>query len=202
MSKSYRSIVDKVIKLLRHGLIDGAGDNDKPGDFCVEQAVALAAGERLTDEPKCVPEILSNLGVAMNDCGLFNSNKQRATILKPFAIAQLGSKSIDLDKFTTLLKSAYEKHFHIEFDECNSPNQMFEVLSDSAWLDTRALRKAVKIAVDALRQCGSKGCNYLHLIDYDQPKKKKRKQVARKRRAPDPDLAKLHRLQQSAKVLA
>jgi hypothetical protein len=108
------TIVKRLLKIIDKGLISGAGESTynpqtgeydsppKPGEVCVEQAVALALDEPLidgdvTDRPKCVANAVADLKIQLNDRD-WSSNKARARGLRRVAVAQLGSKGMTDEK--------------------------------------------------------------------------------------------------------
>lgn len=110
-----RALASKVFQVVDKGLTNGKGD-PKPGKMCVEAAVCYALGLPHSDEPPCVGQSVRNMKIELNDQA-WESNKSRAQGLREVAIAQLGSDTLNQDKFcdkvNTLLgerlfKMAYE----------------------------------------------------------------------------------------------
>jgi hypothetical protein len=91
-----KDLVDKINKLLNYGLVKGMG-SPQPGHMCVEAVVCYALGEPHGDRPSCVQGWLANLKIKLNDL-YWLSDKHRAEGLRRLAIAQLGTKEMDLTK--------------------------------------------------------------------------------------------------------
>src|SRR5512135_2834717 len=86
-------MVQKLLKLIDQGLTHGAGQFQDDGDFCVQQAVNKATQSGTSDHPSCVTNEITQFGIGLNDT--FNgSDKERAKILKRFAVAELGSRGV------------------------------------------------------------------------------------------------------------
>ncbi len=93
----------KVLEVVDAGLVNGLG-NPKPGEMCVEAAVAYAYGEDHNDNPKCVHPSLASMKIELNDSGNWLNNADRAKGLRRLAIAQLGSKgNFDVERFWELM---------------------------------------------------------------------------------------------------
>lgn len=84
--------VKKLSSVINRGLSYGVG-HPVPGQMCVEAAICYVFGEMHDDHPKCVNEHVTELSITLNDCYHRLSKRKRAEILKPFAIAQLGTDS-------------------------------------------------------------------------------------------------------------
>lgn len=61
------------------------------GHACVMASIAIAAGEGLTDEPKCVHELVREFGITLNDSAAWGSDQAR---VKDFALAALGTRKL------------------------------------------------------------------------------------------------------------
>lgn len=98
-----KEIVDKLMSLLDFGLVKGAGNGMTDNTFCVEQAVSIAIGEPLNDNPiSCVSEVVAVCKRNLNDCN-WSSNTARAEGMRKLAIAQLGSNVLDSHEFSQRL---------------------------------------------------------------------------------------------------
>lgn len=90
-------IVNRLIDVVSHGLIKGAG-TPTPGNMCIEQAVAYACGLEFNDNPiTCVTPEIATFKRNLNDLGFWLSNQNRAQGLLALGIAQLGSKDVIID---------------------------------------------------------------------------------------------------------
>jgi len=87
-----RAHAEKVVELLRHGLVKGLGVPE-PGKLCVEAVVCLALGLPHGDDPGCVAEPLRRLKIRLNDAR-WSSTQARASGLRRLAVAQLGSAGV------------------------------------------------------------------------------------------------------------
>lgn len=97
------TLVKSILSLLDAGLVSGIGDA-KPGEMCVEAAVAYAMGEKHNDHPTCVNNDLCGFKIELNDEGRWHDELDRAAGLRRLAIAQLGSgKKFNYTRFLKLL---------------------------------------------------------------------------------------------------
>lgn len=97
------ALARKVLSVVNKGLSRGLGVR-RPGEMCVEAAVAYASGEEHTDNPSCVHRHLASIKIEANDYFGWHNNKERSRGLRRLAIAQLGSvKSFDRDRFWALV---------------------------------------------------------------------------------------------------
>jgi hypothetical protein len=105
----------RVLTLVGHGLTHGLGE-PKPGQMCVEAAVAYGMGYDHSDRPECVSKAISEFKIMLNDRKWFgayigsDSKKSlrsgelaRARGLRAVAIAQLGSAQFDGYAFSEAL---------------------------------------------------------------------------------------------------
>ena len=95
------SIRERLTELVAHGLCAGKGTG-KPGNLCSEQAVALAAGEPLSDKPACVAAEDRVFAVRLNDA-LWPSKMDRAHGMLPLLLAQLGTAGTDRTRWVRYL---------------------------------------------------------------------------------------------------
>ena len=95
------SIRERLTELVAHGLCVGTGTG-KPGNLCSEQAVALAAGEPLSDKPACVAAEDRVFAVRLNDA-LWPSKMDRAHGMLPLLLAQLGTAGTDRTRWVRYL---------------------------------------------------------------------------------------------------
>lgn len=95
--KPTKQIAEKILKLLRHGLVKGLGE-PVPGRMCVEAAVCYAFGLPHSDKPPCVGAAVRAFKIRLNDAR-WSSNKSRSDGLRRLAVAQLGSNEIDQVEF-------------------------------------------------------------------------------------------------------
>lgn len=98
-----------VLHVVDKGLVGGTVGKRKPGEMCVEAAVAYASGEPHHDHPSCVYDELASLKINLNDELTFKSNAHRAKALRRIAIAQLGTAN--QKGFWGAFKKALEKRF-------------------------------------------------------------------------------------------
>jgi hypothetical protein len=98
----------RVLEVVDKGLTEGEG-NPVPGQMCVEAAVSFACGLPHSDQPECVGSEVRAFKIELNDKP-WTSEKSRARGLREVAVAQLGTNTIDQEKFnynlTERLKSA------------------------------------------------------------------------------------------------
>ncbi len=85
--------VKKLLALIEPGLCGGSGDGT-PGNMCVEQAIALAFGERLSYQPNCVQNDIRMISITINDMSDWPSDQIRSKTMRRLAIAQLGSEGV------------------------------------------------------------------------------------------------------------
>ena len=79
-------------EIIGRGLIAGIGS--ETGQTCIEGAIALSIGERLTTTPSCVGNEDRNWAILINDAP-WSSPAARAEALLPIALAQTGSAGTD-----------------------------------------------------------------------------------------------------------
>ena len=91
----------KVLETVDAGLVSGLGE-PKPGSMCVEAAVCFAYGLPHSDQPPCVGSAVRRFKIRINDAK-WSSNEARTNGLRKLAIAQLGSDSIDQEKFVRIV---------------------------------------------------------------------------------------------------
>lgn len=91
-----KTFTKKLDELLASGLVCGSGDGEH--EFCAEQAIAFAAGEKVTDHPACSLPAASIVGRRLNDAN-WPSNEARAKGMRQFMLAQFGSTKKDPKKF-------------------------------------------------------------------------------------------------------
>lgn len=82
---------------LNRGLRVGKGEN-RESLLCVEQVIAIATGQELTDEPICVSSVIRNATIFLNDTKYWTSPEARAKGLRRLALAQLDTRTF----FTTV----------------------------------------------------------------------------------------------------
>jgi hypothetical protein len=90
---------ERLIELLSHGLVSGSGDGKTT--YCVEQAIAVAAGEELSDHPLCALAAASAARRRLNDAP-WSSPQARADGLREFALAAFGTAHKDPIKFARI----------------------------------------------------------------------------------------------------
>jgi len=88
---------DKLCEIFDRGLCHGAG-KDPAGQVCLEQAIAIAYGDPLTDSPSCVHPAVAAHSRRLNDAN-WSSPKVRADSLRAYALNQLGCSHIDGREF-------------------------------------------------------------------------------------------------------
>ena len=92
-----KEIAQKVIETVDCGLSSGLGE-PIPGQMCVEAAVCYAMGMPHGDEPSCVGSAVRSFKIRLND-SRWSDNAARAKGMRRVAVAQLGSDTIDQQKF-------------------------------------------------------------------------------------------------------
>jgi hypothetical protein len=119
--------VKKLLSVIDKGLINGTGS--KPGQMCVENAVVyvmegganaprnedgFGSDDDLSDAPQCVAPYLAQEKIALNDNGLWGSDKSRGRGLRRAAIAQLGSRGgkfrFRSETYENLLNKRYQAY--------------------------------------------------------------------------------------------
>jgi hypothetical protein len=98
LKKIDESVAKRVLKVVDKGLVNGVG-KPEPGRMCVEAAVCYAIGQKHDDDPVCVHDDVRSLKIDMNDSLAWSDDKARARGMRRLAIAQLGTTSMDIDKF-------------------------------------------------------------------------------------------------------
>lgn len=157
--------IKKLFGLLDQGLCHGAGHI--ANEFCVQQAVSLAVGSNKTDKPWCIHSALRDLGIIMNDCNMWSSNKARADGLRRFAVAEMGTgdESFDGKLFARKLS---EK---LDIDPCldPSPNDVYHEWIKHGAKTVINYEQRVCIfadtAADIMLEMGTKGSQFLHYCD-------------------------------------
>lgn len=99
------NVVTKVIKTVKRGLVCGLGE-PTPGKMCVEAAICYAYGLPHGDHPPCVEGTIADLKIELNDQE-WSSDRARAKGLLKIAIAQLGSKDMDIRVFHKEIRKYY-----------------------------------------------------------------------------------------------
>lgn len=137
-----QELVNRIDELLSHGLTSGLGEPE-PGKMCVEAMICYALGEEHSDHPSCVPIWLAELKIRLNDAHGWKSKKERAEILRPLAIAQLGSLHIKQEEFMNKLwlkthqrilpKIIKDSEWKIRFSEVKSKEEF-----ESLWTEFKA----------------------------------------------------------------
>ncbi len=92
----------EVIRLVNFGLTKGLGE-PKEGKMCIEAVICKVFNLPHGDNPECVGEEVRKAKIALNDCR-WSSNLVRANGMKKLAIAQLGSNTLNQEKFKQKLK--------------------------------------------------------------------------------------------------
>jgi hypothetical protein len=130
-------LVRCVLNVVDRGLINGAGSG-KPGDMCVEQAVAYAMGEMQetneydstleawkigksdipVDAPSCVDKRVRDLKIDFNDRLPWKGNKERAAGLREIAVLQLGSNKLNSYSFESIFEERIAALFARYLLEC------------------------------------------------------------------------------------
>jgi hypothetical protein len=172
--KITENIIRNLIFLLdKHGLVHGAGDTKE--EFCIQQAVNRVINNDLygqwSDNPSqdCLDEDIRAFGIRMNDCLRSMPRKERADVLKRFAIAELGSNMIESKAFFDML---CEKLEFVPLDgHWGSLIEHF-IQRSSEGTKTERLKILADAAADVLKELGTEGGKFLHLVD--EPNKKKR----------------------------
>ena len=152
----------------KHGLIHGAGD--KAQEFCIQQAVNRVINKDLygqySDNPgwDCLNAEIRAFGVRMNDCSRHMARKERPLALKRFAIAELGSSNVSSRDF-------FEKMTErLDLIEGVDVVDHYIGSRDQELTQFKRLKKLADTAADVLKELGTEGSQFLHLLD--EPNKK------------------------------
>lgn len=114
-----REIAEKVAEVVDAGLVVGAGVPIQ-GQMCVEAAVCYAMNLPHDDKPLCVAPVIRQFKIALNDKSEWGTNELRGSGMKRAAIAQLGSNTIDEDRWVTELIAQINKNVVPFFSEDNA----------------------------------------------------------------------------------
>lgn len=143
-----KKLISKIDQLLSFGLTKGLGQ-PKPGEMCVEAAIAYALGKEHTDKNyECVLPLLNKIKINLNDCN-WSSNKARAEGMRSLAIAQLGSNTLDEAIFAEKLKEHLNKRllpYLIQKHKKEFPNQaaIIEAIEKQYPAGSEELREALR----------------------------------------------------------
>lgn len=157
-------LVLDLLQLLKGGIVNGAGHGT---EFCVQQAVNRAAeglgkaSLEVPDAHHCLGEYVKDLGITLNDCGVWHDDLDRAKCLTPFAVAELGSNEISMHEFRRKLDEALGYDF-----------------TDAGISDRDQALKIIKESVRIMKEMGTQGSKFLHILE--EPDKKKAKKEANK----------------------
>lgn len=175
--------VRRVLEIIDGGLEHGGGNMRAPGQFCVQQvlAVVFSAGLVRSQFPCAgvllegpvelvdgahVGRMVSTLAMALNDQVHWGSPKDRAKGLRRLAVAELGSEAINQMEFLTDVATAFGGEYPLA--GVTYSDDLLNVLGCQE-LGPGMLRDLANIAVDTLQQMGSPGCEFLYLCDEDKP---------------------------------
>lgn len=156
---NFKAGIKRLLKLIDAGLQDGAGEGDSPGMFCVQQAVNYTYLKNKNDQPfQCVHSELINLGISLNDAYGWSSDKARAKGLREFAVAELGSNTVNCTGFSNKLFLKWRaKH------------------SSEDWnISDKSISEYASMAVELLKELKSPGCEYLGMCKTERIKKAKK----------------------------
>lgn len=181
--------VTRLLDIIDAGLAHGGGRMRRPGDFCVQQVLAVVfcgGSELLLGVPMkgylgvpvkgkwsypltdgaSVGRAVSTLAIALNDQINWESPDHRAKGLRRLAVAELGSEAINQMQFLTNVAMAFAEKY-----PAASIRHADELLHGLGCQSMRpdALRDLANIAVDTLQQMMSPGCEFLYLCDDDKP---------------------------------
>jgi hypothetical protein len=173
--KITRTMIDNLIMLLdKYGLVHGAGGEKE--EFCIQQAVNRVINNDLygqySDNPSqdCLDENIRAFGIRMNDCLRSMGRQDRAKILKRFAIAEMGSNMIDSKVF---FDRVFEKLEIVPTEGISAWGDLLEHFVQRSGKDkAERLRILADAAADVLKELGTEGSKFLHLVD--EPNKQKR----------------------------
>ena len=101
MKELNEDLARNVLATVDAGLVKGLGAPE-PGSMCVEAAVCYAMGLPHSDKPTCVGSEVRRFKIKINDAR-WSSDKARTAGLRRLAVAQLGSDSIDQQKFVRIV---------------------------------------------------------------------------------------------------
>lgn len=96
-----REVAAKVLEVVDAGLVYGMGE-PIPGQMCVEAAVCYALGLEHSDDPKCVGRQVRAFKIRLND-STWRTSAYRTAGMRKLAIAQLGSDTIDQERFREIV---------------------------------------------------------------------------------------------------
>lgn len=154
---SNETVRAKLDEFLSRGLCSGSGTAD--GQVCVEQAIALACGEKLTDSPTCVSPVVRAFAIRLNDAS-WSSPQARAYGLRAFALAQLGTRGLDERRFVTKLAELTMRRvlpialravgLPVEADRCEKEGTATAAAAAYAANADDALRESATCAIESI----------------------------------------------------
>lgn len=155
-------MVKDLLDIISGGLCHGAGNMTGKGNFCVQQAVTQATGYGQSDRPACVGYKVRVLGVKINDFipDTDASHQFRSNALRRFAVAELGSDTIDQEKFELRL---IEKWNDTHPDDLR--NHTDQLVSDCYY----DMGKLAELVVQVLIDMESPGTKYLYMCGDSRP---------------------------------
>lgn len=169
--------IQNLIHLLTsHGLTNGAGSGTQ--QFCVQQAVNRVINEDLMseydDSPyKCVGDRITAFGITMNDYfGNSITKKQRAEMLKRFAIAEMGSNEIKEENFFRKLNQ------RLGIAQTTEQGVEFYLVHCPGGTKLERMTYLANMSADVLQEMETEGSKFLYLLD--EPNKRKRAREAYK----------------------
>jgi hypothetical protein len=167
--KITKSIVQTLLDIINPGLCHGAGDMDKPGSFCVQQAVSHAVGrDEHGDNPhECVGDKTRSFGVQMNDCDWLNE-KTRANGMRRFAVAEMGSNKVSQGQFNRIVCDQWNKIAPYGYDHENDVGNLPQLCQTD-----KDREKLCEMAVKALIILETEGSKFLYMTEL--PKKEQQK---------------------------
>lgn len=156
----------RVLSVVDAGLIRGAGAVAAPGRVCLEQAIALALGDGLTDEPRCVHAADRRWGLGTNDsCPL--DDAQRAAALRKVSVYQLGTAGTDRGAWVRALAlGAIREVLPIALRAAQIEEHALACEQATTLAGATAAAREAKRAAEAYRAADSAGAAAAYYADY------------------------------------
>jgi len=73
--------------------------NVSDGEYCLMEAVSVAAGEPFGDHPNCIPESLGELGRKVNDMLPYDKRQRLLPLVLPLANSSLSEEDVDAARY-------------------------------------------------------------------------------------------------------
>jgi len=156
--KITEAIINKLKEIIDGGLCHGPGTMLGKGTFCVQQAVTAATKEGHDDRPECVNSTVRALGIQMNDKLGHNTLKlARSRILRRFAVAELGSDTLNENECQQRVVEKWNKQY---------PKNFIYSWGD---ITTHKIENVAEVIVQTLIDMKSPGTEYLYMCGDTRP---------------------------------